>query len=39
MLKLKNDALRDDVAAGRQVGCRLKQSVSQCEANYRLRRG
>ena len=28
--KAENDALRDDVAAGRQVGCTSKQSVSQC---------
>ena len=28
--KVENDALRDDVAAGRQVGCTSKQSVSQC---------
>ena len=36
MLKLKNDALRDDVAAG----CRRlqKQSVSQCVKPPRLRR-
>ena len=30
MLKLKNDALRDDVAAGSLAGCTSKQSVSQC---------
>ena len=29
MLKLENDALRDDVAAG-VVGCTSKQSVSRC---------
>ena len=29
MLKLKADALRDDVAAGRRR-LRIKQSVSQC---------
>ena len=29
--KAENDALRDDVAAGRlQIGCTSKQSVSQC---------
>ena len=28
--KAENDALRDDVAAGRRVGCTSKQSVSQC---------
>ena len=28
--KAENDALRDDVAAGRHVGCTSKQSVSQC---------
>ena len=28
--KAENDALRDDVAAGRVVGCTSKQSVSQC---------
>ena len=28
--KAENDALRDDVAAGRLVGCTSKQSVSQC---------
>ena len=27
--KAENDALRDDVAAGRRVGCTSKQSVSQ----------
>ena len=32
MLKLKNDALRDDVAAGRRRLHIKKQSVSQCEA-------
>ena len=37
MLKLKNDALRDDVAAGRHVGCTSKQSVSQCVSHHRLR--
>ena len=30
MLKLKNDALRDDVAAGRRRLHIKKQSVSQC---------
>ena len=30
MLKLKNDALRDDVAAGRRRLHTSKQSVSQC---------
>ena len=30
--KAENDALRDDVAAGRQVGCTSKQSARQCEA-------
>ena len=28
--KAENDALRDDVAAGRHVGLTSKQSVSQC---------
>ena len=28
MLKLKNDALRDDVAAGRRQFCTSKQSIS-----------
>ena len=38
MLKLKNDALRDDVAAGRRW-LTSKQSVSQCvKRNDRLRR-
>ena len=36
-LKLKNDALRDDVAI--VVGCTSKQSVSQCVKPPRLRRG
>ena len=36
MLKLKNDALRDDVAAGRR---RLHISESVSEATTRLRRG
>ena len=36
--KAANDALRDDVAAGRCC-CTSKQSVSQCEANTALRRG
>ena len=31
MLKAENDALRDDVAAGRRR-LHIKQSVSQCEA-------
>ena len=39
MLKLKNDALRDDVAAGRRRLHISKQSVSQCEATIALRRG
>ena len=34
MLKLKNDALRDDVAAGRRRLHIKKQSVSQCVKNY-----
>ena len=38
MLKLKNDALRDDVAAGRRQ-LHAKQSVSQCGKYHRLRRG
>ena len=37
MLKLKNDALRDDVAAGRRR-LHIMQSVSQCGHHY-LRRG
>ena len=28
--KAENDALRDDVAAGRRQFCRIRQSVSQC---------
>ena len=36
--KAENDALRDDVAAGRRRFCTSKQSVSQC-VGYRLRRG
>ena len=37
MLKLKNDALRDDVAAGRR---RLHQSsLSMVRDHHRLRRG
>ena len=32
MLKLKNDALRDDALPLVVVGCTSKQSVSQCEA-------
>ena len=40
MLKLSgNDALRDDVAAGRRRGCTSKQSVSQCVKLPRLWRG
>ena len=39
MLKLKNDALRDDVAAGRRRLHTSKQSVSQCVKPPRLRRG
>ena len=38
MLKLKNDALRDDVAAGRRR-LHYQQSVSQCVKLPRLRRG
>ena len=36
--KAENDALRDDVAAGRRRGCTSKQSVSQC-VYHCLRRG
>ena len=37
--KAENDALRDDVAAGRRQFCTSKQSVSQCVKPPRLRRG
>ena len=37
--KAENDALRDDVAAGRVAYCTSKQSVSQCVKPPRLRRG
>ena len=36
--KAENDALRDDVAAGRRR-LHIKQSVSQCVSHHRLRRG
>ena len=36
--KAENDALRDDVAAGRRLHIK-KQSVSQCVKPPRLRRG
>ena len=37
--KAENDALRDDVAAGRRQFCTSKRSVSQCWKYHRLRRG
>ena len=37
--KAENDALRDDVAAGRRQFCTSKQSVSRCIDHHRLRRG
>ena len=37
--KAENDALRDDVAAGRRRLHIVKQFVSQCEATSALRRG
>ena len=39
MLKLKNDALRDDVAALVVVGCTSKRSSVGALSHHRLRRG